>query len=97
MTELIITLLVLGIVCLIFAAFTFAWNKVHDALVAWLGTLTWKRREDPYATLAHTEADDVYIPKLVCSRCGAIDPEPQEDCIDGKEIEGAGTEPHVFE
>lgn len=32
----------------------------------------------------------------VCQRCGTINPDSQEDCRLGKEIEGAGTEPHVF-
>jgi hypothetical protein len=32
-----------------------------------------------------------------CRRCGAVNPAPQEDCIAGKEVPGAGTEPHDLE
>ncbi len=33
----------------------------------------------------------------ICLRCGATNPLKIEDCPNGKEIPGAGTEPHVFE
>ena len=42
------------------------------------------------------EPIDVIASPNACLRCGRIPKVPYEDCWMGKEVEGGGTEPHIF-